>query len=130
MLTNLCGVRKNQTGTASRTKKKNATSAAGKNRKRMGEAWIKMTNAATNARTAATPAPLQPDAYQPVTMTKADKIPHPTQTSEAINGSLTKRKKYSPLCNFPIRVINGSVEWDNRPTTPCGPLGKIMHFSR
>src|SRR5258705_11624198 len=85
-------------------------------------------NEAINARTAATPAPLQPDMSQPALMRRADETPHHTQISESINGSLTKRRKYSPLSSLPTRVTSGSFGWDNKPTTPCGPLGKIMHF--
>src|SRR5688572_5019361 len=107
-LMNECGVRKNQIGAASSAKKKSAASPAGKNLKRIGDAWIKMMKAAINARAAATPAPLQPDMNQPAPISRADETPHHTQISESINGSLTKRRKYSALSSLPMRVTSGS----------------------
>src|SRR3989304_1246849 len=91
---------------------------------------MKMISAAINAKPAPTPTPLQPDMNQPAPRMRAEEIPHHTQISESINGTLTKRRKYSPLSSLPMRVVGGSFGWDNKPPTPCGPLGKIMHFSR
>src|SRR5512145_1552252 len=102
VLTKECGVRKKRIGAASRIKKKKAANAAGKNRRRMGDAWIKMMNAAINARSAAVSIPCQPAANQAAPLTRIDETAHHIQTSASINGSLTKRRKYSELSNFPI----------------------------
>src|SRR5918993_5300911 len=89
-----------------------------------------MMNPAIRDRMAAIPIPLQPVANQPMIVSRMDEIPHHFHASESINGSLTKRRKYSLLSSFPIRVANGSLECESKPTTPWGPLGKIVHFSR
>src|SRR5262245_47172796 len=102
------GVRKNQIGAAPRAKKKSAARIAGKKRKRIGEAWMKMMSAATSASPAAPAIPIQRDANQPATAAAADNPPHHIQISESISGSLTKRRKYSPLSNLPSFVRRGS----------------------
>src|ERR1700752_4927305 len=103
-----CGVRKNQTGAAPRAKRKSAADAAKKKRKRIGDAWIRIISAAIRAKKAAPTTPSQPSKNQPATAVTADKTPHQAQISESISGSLTKRRKYSPLSNLPSFVTRGS----------------------
>ena len=86
------GLRKNQTGTASKAKKNRAASAAGKKRRRMGEAWMKIMNAAANASKAAISTPHQPETNHATPMIRAEAAPHHIHTSESIKGSLTNRR--------------------------------------
>src|SRR6185503_9034978 len=116
-LRNECGVRKNQMGAASNRKKNSATKIAGKIRNRSGEARIKRMNAASSDRATTNVTPSQPAVNHPRPSAAADRSRHQTQISESINGSLTKRKKYSPLRNLPMDVISGSFKCASNPTT-------------
>src|SRR5215208_1021578 len=91
-LTKVWGRRKNQMGIASSVKKKSAASAAGKKRARIGDAWMKITNAANRESITAPATPMTPRINQLKLIAAADRPPHQIQISESINGSLTKRK--------------------------------------